>query len=153
MARTIPPDEPRRGHPTLRIVVGLVIAIGLAVTAMWATNRADRLAVSDIVGLYRVEPASREAATSQLLFQRFMPDGAVRFESIHLQDGPSGLSAEVRVDSARVQSWTLEDDQLCLATATKPACRRIARDPLTGDLTIGTQRLTRIRGSLGTGHR
>ena len=128
-----------------------MIAIILATIAMWATNRAERLADADIVGLYRVEPGSREAATSQLLLQRFMADGTTRFESVYLRDEPTGLRAEVRVDSARVRSWTLDDDQLCLATTPEPACSRITRDPLTGDLTIGTQRLTRVRGSVGTG--
>lgn len=133
--------------PALRLAIGLVVAVGIAGTATLAANRAERLTAAEVVGLYRVEPAVRGNPTTPMLLQRFSADGRTRIEAVHLLDEPAGLRTEVRVDSARTQGWTVEDGRLCIATTPEPACSSVARDPVTGDLTVGSQRLTRIRSS------
>lgn len=131
--------------PATRVAAGLVAALVLGGTALYAVNRAERLTMDDVAGVYRVEPTARGNATDRILFQRLFPDGRTWLEEIRLVDGPGGLRATVSIDSTRTQAWTMEEGRLCIGISSQRACSSVARDPATGDLTIGEQRLTRLR--------
>lgn len=133
--------------PLARVTLGLAAAVVLAGIALFAANRAERLTNDDVVGVYRVEPTDPGNATDQILFQRFTADGRTWLEAVRLVDGPAGLESTVSIDSAHVGRWSMDDDRLCIGDRARPACSSVARDPVTGDLTVGPQRLTRLRGT------
>ena len=135
------------GSPAARVAAGLAVALLLGGTALYAVNRAERLTMDDVAGVYRVEPTERGNATDRILFQRLGSDGRTWLEEVRLLDGPQGLRATVSVDSARAQTWTMEKGRICIGSSASLACSSVARDPITGDLTIGKQRLTRMRNT------
>src|SRR5688500_17773750 len=135
------------GSHAARVAAGLAVALLLGGTALYAVNRAERLTMDDVVGVYRVEPVDRGNATDRILYQRLGPAGRTWLEEGRLVDGPRGLRATVAVDSARAQAWTMEEGRICIGSLRSRACSSVARDPVTGDLTIGEQRLTRMRAS------
>lgn len=133
--------------PAVRLGTGFIVALALGGTALYAVNRAERLTMDDVIGVYRVEPTARGNATDRILFQRLLPDGRTWLEEVRLVDGSDGLRTTVTVDSAGAQEWTMEDGRLCIGSPAQRACSSVARDPVTGDLTVGEQRLTRLRSS------
>ena len=135
------------GTPAARVTAGLVAALLLGGIALIAVNRAERLTKTDVAGVYRVEPAARGNRTDRILFQRLREDGRTWLEEVRLVDGPGGLTATVSIDSARVQQWTVDDGRLCIGVQSDRSCTAVVRDPVTGDLTMGKQRLTRVRSS------
>lgn len=132
--------------PLARVGLGLAAALVLATIAIVAVNRAERLTTDDLVGVYRLEPASPGNPTDRIIFQRFTADGQTWLETIVVIDGPGGLQPAMHSDSARRTRWSVDDGQLCLGDPPGPACEKVVRDPVTGDLTVGSQRLTRLRG-------
>ncbi len=135
------------GTPAARVATGLATAVLLGGVAFFAANRAERLTNEDVAGLYRVEPGARGNATDRILFQRLASDGRTWLEEVKLVDGPAGLSATVTSDSGRATTWSMHDGRLCIGGAERAACSSVARDPVTGNLTVGDQRLTRVRSS------
>lgn len=133
--------------PAARVTAGLVAAIILGGTALYAVNRAERLTMADVAGIYRMEPSARGEATDRIHHQRLAPDGRTWLETIHLVDGPHGLRTTVSIDSAGARRWMMEDGRLCIGHAPRRTCSTVARDPVTGDLMVGDQRLTRLRSS------
>lgn len=132
--------------PLARVSLGLAAALVLATIAIVAVNRAERLTTDDVVGVYRLEPASPGNRTDRLIFQRFTAGGQTWLETIVVTDGPGGLEPAMHSDSARRARWSMEDGQLCVGEPPGLACEKVVRDPVTGDLTVGSQRLTRLRG-------
>ena len=134
--------------PAARVTAGLAVAVILTGTAIFAANRAERLTMDDVAGVYQVESTDVGNATDRLLFQRFTVDGRTWLEGIRLTDGPGGLEATITTDSARISKWSVDEGgRLCIGAGVRAACSTAARDPVTGDLTIGEQRLTRLRGA------
>lgn len=132
--------------PLARVGLGLAAALVLGTIAIVAVNRAERLTTDDVVGVYRVEPASPGNPTDRIIFQRFTPEGRTWLETIVVVDQPGGLRSAVESDSARRSAWSMEGGQLCLGERPRLACQKVVRDPVTGDLTVGSQHLTRLRG-------
>ena len=135
------------GTPGARVTAGLAVALLLGGVSLIAANRADRLTSEEIVGVYRVEPSARGNPTDRILYQRLREDGRTWLEEVRLVDGPGGLAASVRVDSAKAQQWLLEEGRICIGSGAQRACSPVSRDPATGDLTVGKQRLTRMRSA------
>lgn len=133
--------------PLARVSLGLAAALILAIIAIVAVNRAERLTTEDMVGVYRLEPASPGNPTDRIIFQRFTAAGLTWLETIVVVDGPGGLQPVIQSDSARRSRWSMEEGQLCLGERPRLACEKVVRDPVTGDLTVGSQRLTRLRGA------
>ena len=136
------------GTPGTRVAVGLAAAVLLGGIALVAVNRAERLTNEDVAGVYRVEPTARGNATDRMLFQRFEPGGRTWLEEVRVADTAGGLAATTSSDSARATSWSIRDGRLCIGAEDTQACSAISRDPVTGDLTVGEQRLTRLRSAV-----
>ena len=136
------------GTPGVRVATGLGAAVLLGGTALYAVNQAERLTMADVAGVYRVEPTARGNATDRILYQRLRADGRTWLEEVRLVDGPAGLETSVSVDSARARTWSMDDGRLCIGVAAQRTCSAVGRDPITGDLTVGEQRLTRLRSSV-----
>ena len=76
-------------------LLGPTTAVVLGGTALYAVNRAERLTMDEVIGLYRVEPTARGNATDRILFQRFLPDGRTWLEEIRLVEDPGVTEDDV----------------------------------------------------------
>lgn len=125
----------------------------------------------ELVGTYRVEPATRTEPTARVGFVHLLPDGRVRRQRLHLGASDGGLAVEVRGGDRTTSRWFVRRPsgdgplagvftrpQLCVEfdrMRGKPLCTPFERDPYTGDIAYRleptvlhrapVQRLTRLR--------
>lgn len=127
----------------------------------------------ELVGTYRVEPATPRNPTAGLTYVHLLPDGRARYQVVKLTADTGTLVADVRPRSERDVRWTIERPdapgplgrlfmrpQLCTHVPRRagdrvPLCTPFERDPYTGDIAYRleptvlhrqpVQRLTRLR--------